>query len=55
MKGIDNPPNYMSRPPIPLERNESTRAANVAEEYVNFAVSHATPTALTLEETKSVT
>ena len=54
-KGADNPADYMSRHPIPSVKEESTRAAKVAEEYVNFIVSHATPKAMTLSEIKAET
>lgn len=54
-KGADNPADYMSRHPILSEKIESTRAAKVAEEYVNFIVSHATPKAMTLTEIKTET
>lgn len=54
-KGADNPADYMSRHPIPSEKMESTRAAKVAEEYVNFVVSRATPTAMTLDKIKTET
>uniref|UniRef100_A0AAQ4Q6X4 Gypsy retrotransposon integrase-like protein 1 n=1 Tax=Gasterosteus aculeatus aculeatus TaxID=481459 RepID=A0AAQ4Q6X4_GASAC len=54
-KGADNPADYMSRHPMLSETGDSTRAAKVAEEYVNFIASHATPKAMTLTEIKAAT
>lgn len=54
-KGADNPADYMSRHPIPAQTSDSTHAAKVVEEYVNFNASHATPKAMTLTEIKAET
>ncbi|KAJ8004144.1 hypothetical protein DPEC_G00155720 [Dallia pectoralis] len=54
-KGADNPADYISRHPIPMQTSESTRAVKVAEEYVNFVAEYATPKAMTLNEIKDET
>lgn len=54
-KGADNPADYMSRHPICSQAGDSTRATKVAEEYVDFIASHATPKAMTLTEIKTET
>lgn len=54
-KGADNPADYMSRHPLPVQPTDRTRAAKVAEEYVNFVAQQATPKAMTLQEIKTET
>ncbi|XDV21236.1 hypothetical protein PO909_026370 [Leuciscus waleckii] len=54
-KGTDNPADYISHHPIPMQKSESTRAVKVAEDYVNFVAEHATPKAMTLSEIKDET
>ncbi|CAL9704506.1 unnamed protein product [Knipowitschia caucasica] len=54
-KVSENPADYMSRHPIPTQIGEHTRAAKVAEEYVNYIAQHATPKAMTLPEIKEAT
>lgn len=49
-KGADNPADYMSRHPLPVQSSQNTRASKVAEEYVNFVALQATPKAMTLQE-----
>lgn len=45
----------MSHHPLHLKVGDSTQAAIVAEEYVNFVAQHTTPKAMTLEEIKTET
>lgn len=54
-KGTDNPADFMSRHPVPLDTEHNTRASKVAEEYVNFMALQATPKAMTLDEIKTET
>lgn len=54
-KGADNPADYTFRYPISSQTGDSICAAKVAEEYVNFIASHATPKARTLTEIKAET
>ncbi|KAI7789539.1 hypothetical protein IRJ41_010502 [Triplophysa rosa] len=54
-KGTDNPADFMSRHPVPLETEHNSRASKVAEEYVNFMALQSTPKAMTLDEIKTET
>ena len=54
-KGADNPADYMSRHPIPIQTSGSTRASKIAEEYVNFISLLATPKAMILDHIKAET
>ncbi|KAJ8346561.1 hypothetical protein SKAU_G00279620 [Synaphobranchus kaupii] len=54
-KGAENPADYVSRHPVPMQTGERTRAEKVAEEYVNFVAQHATPKAMTLAEIQDET
>lgn len=54
-KGADNPADYISRHPVLTQTNDRTRAAKIAEEYINFTSHHTTPKAMTLTEIKEET
>ena len=52
--GKDNPADYMSRHPN-AQSKPTDREQKVADEYLNFVTTHATPKALTLNEIKNAT
>lgn len=54
-KGSDNPADYMSRHPVSTPAPCNTRAAKVAEEYINFLAQHSTPKAMTIDQIKQET
>lgn len=52
-KGTENPADFMSRHPVSLKTDYSTRASKVDREYANFMALQAMLKAMTAEEIKT--